>query len=299
MERIRKICNLSDFEGVLSYESDDMPIYIARSDDMRVGIIDTDDKVVLPFEYDGIGILGFGILQLVQKGRFGVACISKNEDNELDVRNIIKCQYDYISACNDNIVKLSRYSSDGKRDRHDLFLPKLNMYVEDSSYSEISWSRYYIKNEKESYIIDADNGDKIEISKELAFVGVNSRTDEYSFLWMTDKETGNMVICKLFADGKYIESELYEDIYVIYMEREEGPIAVGFVGKRDYNYYLMGDDLKVYEVKDNILVLNKITWKSDKSNEGALVLTVYHNGRKMWWLPVDDIEIDPTYDSAL
>lgn len=299
MERIRKICNVSDFEGSLSYDVDEIPIYIARNDTMRVGLIDTEDNIVLPFEYDGIGILGFGILQLVQNGKFGVACVSKNDNNSLCVSSIIKCQYDYVSASSDNLVKLSKYTGEGKRDAHDLFFTKLGIMVEDASFSYISWNKYFIENGKETYIIDADTGHRTEISNELFFVAVNSRTDEYSFLWMTDKETGDMAICKLYEDDTYIESELYEDIFVIYMEHEEEPIAVDFVGKREDTFYLMGDDLKVYEVKDNILVITKVTWKTDNPDEGALVLTAYNDGRKMWWLPIDDIGVEPTYDSGL
>ena len=113
---------------------------------------------------------------------------------------------------------------------------------------------------------------------------------------MTDEETGDMVISKLYEDGTYKESESYEDIYVIYMEYEESSIATGFVGKHGKEYYLIGDDLCAYEKCNSMMIRTRTSWIDEKDNDREYIMTAYHNVRKMWWLPKDSGE--PVYDSG-
>ena len=280
-KRIRAINSLGSFDGIgTSVNTSYKPIYIAKNGDMKVGIIDRNDSVILPFEYDGIGILGFGLLQLVKNGKLGAAVIGKNEDDQLYVKYTLDCEYDYVSACHDNLIDLAKYTAVEERDKHYLFLPKRGTTIESSHYDVITWSQYFIQEESgKVYILDADTGLCIDIKSGLFCSGINSSADDYSYIWLCDSGSGDMRIAKLYSDGRYIESGVYYDIYVVYRENDQDAVAINFVGSNGDVYSLLDEDLNVLDVYSSLLIRTRTSGEKTNGERKESVLMACYNGK--------------------
>lgn len=74
------------------------PLYVARENG-RCGIVDRDGDILLPFEYEHITIIGFGVLLLVQNGRMGLVHLDTSGSEEtIYIARHIPCNYDYIDT---------------------------------------------------------------------------------------------------------------------------------------------------------------------------------------------------------
>lgn len=74
---------------------------IIYEEDGKYGVTNNNGEMVLPFEYDNITVLGFGLLLLVQQGKMGILHVKRDLDEpqkEFEIAKIIPCEYDRISS---------------------------------------------------------------------------------------------------------------------------------------------------------------------------------------------------------
>lgn len=75
----------------------------------KYGILTDEGTELLPFQYDNIVVRGFGLLQLVRNGRYGlVHLMQSDEDGTYRVVVRIRCEYDLIDAGPEGVTFLRK-----------------------------------------------------------------------------------------------------------------------------------------------------------------------------------------------
>ena len=97
-----------------------MPMYDANAEkthyiivcekNKKYGIIDQDARIFIPFVFDNISIIGFGMLLVSKGGKVGLLHIEQDDYGQFGLRKFIVCLYDIIDTPNgDNVFFLRKY----------------------------------------------------------------------------------------------------------------------------------------------------------------------------------------------
>ena len=230
-------------------------LYIARDENGSIGLVYDGGETFLPFEYDSIVPITFGIWQISKKGKVGAICLSVGrEDHEFHLDHLISCKYDYITSFeSEKAIKLSRYGSLGDHDIDDLYFPKIDLLLEDAYCDHLTYETFlvYFRMNDEVFFINADDGRRVEFDARWKYCFGCNWSDEgpgrYFVFFDFPAEDGGRdetIIVHITEDWTIDTSEVYSGfptvIYDPAVEGETNPIA--FIGYRNDSFYYVNRD---------------------------------------------------------
>lgn len=296
--RIREINYLGTWDG-LTFPDDTIlkpaenSIFIVKDENEKYGIIYSDESELLPIEYDSITPLGFSLWQLRIKDKVGALQLCFDDNNTLQIGWQMPCEYDYIIAEHDCMIKASKYTSDCKKDVTDVFFTKIDMKIEDAWCETLSWSYYFIVERRKNlgrkaYLINSKDGSKFVFDKDYIIIGCKEVEDVGLFLMVEDSdgpgESKGMII-KISKDGSIKKTAFYDDVpTVTYGSDPDGmdeAFPIAFIGEREGLFYYIDAELKECE-----FAFKKISIQTRFSGEAVTgrkvngILTEYFVGKK-------------------
>ena len=254
-------------------------IYIAKDENGNYGMVNSDESVFLPFEYDSITPLGFSLWQTKKKDKVGAFQLYFTEDNYLNIGWKLDCEYDYLLAEHDTLIKASKFSDDCRNDLTDIIFPKIDKKISNCWCENIAWDYYYIEEYKEyivdyktykeysNYIINATNGSVYDLDGDYTLMGCTHVEDKGIYMMFSDLDGNGIIVIRISNNGKIKKSLIFDDIpAVIYGPDRDGmngvsPIA--FIGESHGVNLYVDSDLNECEILfDSIYITTRFYGES-------------------------------------
>lgn len=148
--------------------------------DNRYGVLDGEGNELIPFEYDNITGLSFGLLQLSSKGKLGLLHLAQNDKgNPIYVKKQINCEYDVVERACEGAILLIKYGMPNELfygRSVTVYLPGPSLLSEEYSRIEILSKEYgrgmlsLRRNQRES-IVSMETGKEIIGESEVFTIG--------------------------------------------------------------------------------------------------------------------------------
>lgn len=290
--RIREINYLGTWDG-LTLPGDTIlkpvenSIFVVKDENDKYGIINSDESEFLPAEYDSITPLGFSLWQLKSKDKVGAFQLYYDDDDTLKIGWQISCEYDYITAEHDCMIKASKYSFDCKRDVTDVYFTKIGLKIADAWCETLSWKYYFIEEnrknlEPRAYLLNSEDGSKLIFDKDYIIIGGKEVEDVGLFLMIEDTDDLGGMIIKILKNGSIKKTVFYDEVpTVIYGVDSEGmgeaqPIA--FIGKREGKFFYIDAELKECEYEFKEISIQTCFAGDTENGRKNKVLTEYFTG---------------------
>lgn len=154
-------------------------IYIVKDGDMY-GVIDDNGNEFIPCEYDNITVIGFGLFQLVRKGKLGLAHYGRDTRNNsapFSLITLLPCEMDYVEArWYEETVILRKDVPNGMKVRaYFTYAKKLTEWYDD--YIVLDRDIVEMRDCQKSYLYDARDGEMFCCHKNKSYITYNAFDD--------------------------------------------------------------------------------------------------------------------------
>lgn len=169
----------------------------------KFGMLDADHRTLLPFRFDNISIIGFGLFLLIKRGKMGLLYIKKTEDGVFYVKKQIPCEYDYIETHDlENTVVLTRTTN--QRTRMRVYLTAPDILTDEYQYVNYIDSNYMqLCDGTKRDIIDARTGEARSDDGEFFCLGSFPVENGTLFEEATVRDEGRLVFLGNDGNARY------------------------------------------------------------------------------------------------
>ncbi len=290
-EKIKEINSIGVIDG---YVEEDYPAsmriedskYIAKESEDKFGIVNSDDTELVPFEYDSITPLTFGLWEIRKREKVGALQLKLNADESLYVSWQLPCKYDYISANGEGILEASR-NYDGRGDITDIIIPNLGLTIEDAFCDYISPNFCNIGRQHKctgprKYILNTQDGSLFKLRENDVLLGKKCVDNDTYYLIYGDFSDETSKIVKITRDGSIKKTRQYDDDPVVIYAPSglDEPEPVGFVARFHGKYYILDKDLNESEEQfEEVTVLTRYNGKIFGERPVRGILADYKTGK--------------------
>ena len=253
--RIREINTLSTWDGntyqIDILEEANESIYIARDDSNKFGVVRPDDTEVLPFEYERIAPLGFGLWEMTKHGKVGAFKLGYSSEQLLEIKWMMhSCEYDYMSAEHGNLIKASKYDSKTGIDLTDIIFPSVGEVFYRAEYDSISWDYYYIRQDVDGkwrpFLINQNTGKRFDLDRDFVLIGLKYVDQDY-FLMFEDPKDENAQIIKISSNGLIGKTHIFDCVPTVIYDFDDNGMdeaaPIGFICKKRGLHFFVDSDL--------------------------------------------------------
>ncbi len=231
-------------------------IYIV-SNNRLYGVTDDDDEFIVPMEYDNITVIGFGLLQLVQNGKLGLAHLvrASGKDNQpFSLETLLPCEFDSI-VCPwyEEIVILRKDEAIGMKVKaYFTEISQTTEWYED--YEILDRDILELRDPTGSYLYDARNGKVFLHHENKSLFSFDAPFKKETDLNFSEIGSRGIVITTfgekdslIYYNGKRTRQYYYEgEVHPIYTGTDchEGhrPVVNGFIIEADGGMVLLSAD---------------------------------------------------------
>ena len=296
--KIREINYLGTWDGLTFHNetiltSAENSIFIVKDENDKYGIINSDESEFLPIEYDSITPLGFSLWQLKIKDKVGALQLCLDDNNTLQIGWQMPCEYDYLIAEHDCIIKASKYLFDSQKDVTDVFFTEIDLKIADAWCETLSWDYYYVVEHRKNlndrvYLINSKDGSKFVFDKDYCIIGCKEVEDVGLFVMVEDSDgqgDSKSMIIKISRDGSIKRTAFYDGVpTVIYGPDPKGMdevVPIAFVGEREGLTFYIDAELKESEYTfKEISIQTRFSGKTVTGGKINGILAEYYVGKK-------------------